>query len=327
MKSRHLRSTRGVTLVEMLVAIFISSLVMAAMVGVFVNSAKDYNRNRQTSQSQMRSYLSADFISQEMRNAGYIVNWDTNPDAPPLAVNAAITGATPDLGTDTLTLRYAIGPFTDPLAVTTLGANAALGATALTVGALDINGDGTDDITPGTMIVLYQVPATVEVHLILGTVAPNQITLASGIRNTDGVPIGSIVAIVRETSFWTEGGNLMIRTDGVNQQLAANVEDLQAVLITKSGGMTGDGDTTNDGTDDTGTSYGDNPSFGSLSASQRQDVRALRLSVTGRSDQLLQKKTATVPPSLEDHDRSGEAADQFDRQIQQFTVKVRNFGL
>ena len=163
-----------------------------------------------------------------------------------------------------MTLRYALGPFTSPTAVTTLSVLAATGATNLTVGALDFNGDGTNEITPGSLIVFYQAPATSEVHIVQGTASPNQLTLTNGIRNASGIPVGSTVAVVQESAFWAEGGNLMLRTAGANQQLAANVEDIQAVLITANGGIIGDGDGTNDGTDDTGAAYGDNP--GGLSA-------------------------------------------------------------
>ena len=116
----------------------------------------------------------------------------------------------------------------------------------------------------------------------------------------------------------------MTNSGGTNQRLATNVEDLQIALITKNQGIIGDGDNTNNGLDDSGTALGDNPT--ALTANQILEVRAIRVSLTSRSNKQLVDQLAKVPPSLEDRDRSGEVADRRVRRIQQTTVFLRNFG-
>ncbi len=362
MKISILKSVRGVTFIELLVSMSIAMLVMGAVTVTYISSTKHYTRNREMAQVQMRSRLSVDFISQELRNAGYLVNWDTtdkdadgNPDVPVMDINQggvnslqAIVGAFPDSNTDTITVRYALGPVAVAAGgttntVTTLNQPAVDDDVnnQITVNAVDFNGDGTNEITNGTLIAIYAPPTNVNVRRV-SAISGNILTLDRPIALPTGTPQfpanTTMVALVQETSFWIQGGNLMMntvweqnptgsnwrRSTAGNAILASRVEDLQMALLTKNQGIVGDGDGTNNGIDDSGVALLDNP--GSLPETQLREVRSVRLSLTAQGTRGLQDKASAVPPSLEDRDRSGEAADQILREVQQTTVYLRNLG-
>lgn len=314
MKHSFLFSSRGSSLIELMLAITIS-LIITGFIGLtYSSTAKRYVHNREMFRTQMRTRLGVDYISQELRNSGYIVNWDTDPDEPPLAINKAITGTVRDPNTESITLRYAVGPVTGPLSanvVTTLSAAANQNATDMTVDTLNIDGNAANgnEIAAGSLIAIYNPPTQVNVRRVTSTAPPDRITFNKGLSST--FPVGSIVAVVRETSFWIEGGNLMMRTSGNNQIAATNVEDLQVALINNDQSVVGDVSSAN---------------FAGMTTTQMLNSRAVRLSLTSNSDRVIVDKVASAPPSLEDHDRSAEPGDRILRRVQQTTVYLRNFG-
>jgi prepilin-type N-terminal cleavage/methylation domain-containing protein len=301
-------SNRGATLIELMIALAIASTIVGLIGQTYVSTAKSYIYNREMFQTQMRSLLSIDYISQELRNAGYIVNWDATPDAPPLAINQAITGAVPDANTESITLRYAIGPLSGAGAqVATLNGahNAGAGTTLLTVLPL------TFAIPAGTLVAIYSPPTTVNVRRTAANSSIGATTISLTNAYTSNFSSGSIVAPVQEVSFWVQGGNLWMRTGGSNQQLAGNVDDLQVVLINSDQSLIGDV-----------SSAG----FAGLTTTQLFNARSMRVSLTARSVHAVVDKSAVVPPSLEDHNRSADPADKLLRRVQQTTVYLRNFG-
>lgn len=299
----------GLTLIELMIATAIASVIVLALVQNYADTAKVYVRNREEFQAKTSAILAGDFIMRELRSAGYIVGWDTNAVSPPIAVNQAITGATVDPNTESLTVRYAQGPLTGagaPVAVLNGVHNA--GGTTLTVQPL------TFAISNETLVAIYSPPGTVNVRRVSAAGNVGGTTIALATPYTGNFTTGDVVAIVQESSFWIQSGNLWMRnfpTAGANQQLAANIEDLQIALINADQSVIGDVSSA---------------TFAGLTTAQLLNARAVRLSLTARSSRPLLDRPAEKPPSLEDHNRSGEPADQIRRAVEQTTVYLRNFG-
>jgi len=299
MRCNPLCSSRGTTLIELLISTTIS-VAMVGFVGViYQNASQHYVGNREKSQTQMRSRLSIDFLAQELRNAGYILSWDPNPVAPPLAINQPIPGAAVDANTESITIRYALAPLTATLSGAPIG-------NLLTVNALPFS------MPANSLIAIYSPPSTVNVRRVAAAVNVGDLTITLMTAPENTFNAGNFVTPVVENSFWVEGGNLMMRSGGNNQRLSGGVEDLQVALINKDQTVTGD--VSSDG-------------FAGMTTTQILDTRAIRLSLTGRSKRILSDKKVLVPPSLEDHDRSGEPPDRLVRKVQQTTTYLRNMGV
>ena len=303
--------SRGFTLTEVMAAMLIASMVLAAVAATYTSSVRGFTRNRELAQTQMRARVSLDFVAQEFRNAGHLVNWDQ---APPVGLGsldtiAPIAGAAPMAGTDFITLRYTLGPI--PARAATLANPLPLPVPPfiLTVDRIDLDGDATNgnEITAGSLVAIYVPPMTVNLRRVQATPTATTITLdPAGPGVSPALGVNSFVAVVQETSFWIEqvGGipSLMMRStgDATNRTLAANVEDLQLVFLNANGALT---------------------------VATDPNVRAVRLGLTARSARTVQDRAATIPPNLEDHNRGAEAPDQFLRRVEQTTVYLRNYGV
>lgn len=73
---KYLKKKNGFTLIEIMVSIAISSLVIAGVYGVYTIQQRSYTVQEQVSEMQQRIRAAVDFMSREMRMAGY------NPPAP-----------------------------------------------------------------------------------------------------------------------------------------------------------------------------------------------------------------------------------------------------
>lgn len=307
MKPQRLQSAAGFTLIEILVSLVIASLVILYLAETYSNTSKMYVHNKEKSLTESRALLASDYISQEIRNAGYIVGWDATPDASAIAVNQPITGATVDPNTESLTVRYAQGPLTGVGApVAALNGPHAIGVSALTVQPLTVA------IGSGALVAIYNPPSTVNVRrtAAASSIGATTITLLNPTSLTFNT--GAVVAIVQESSFWVQSGSLQMRTAGANQQIARDVEDLQVAFVNKDQSVTGNVSSA---------------AFAGMTTAQLRDVRAVRLSLTARTGRPLADVQSVIPPSLEDHNRSIEPADKLLRVVEQTTVYLRNLGL
>ncbi|MFQ5543050.1 MAG: prepilin-type N-terminal cleavage/methylation domain-containing protein [Nitrospiria bacterium] len=296
-------SSPGFTLIELMLAMTIS-LAMVGLIGItYTNSTKKYIHNREKSQVQMRSRLSLDFISQELRNAGYLLTWEASTSTPPLGINQVIPGATVDPGTESITVRYAVSPLNATLNGVPAGTPP---GTMLPVNALPFS------IPMNALVAIYSPPATTNMRRVAFSNSPGDTTVKinQAVSNTFGS--GDFMTLVEENSFWIEGGNLMMRTGGSNQLLSSNVEDLQVVLIDKDENLIGE------------TS---SASFSTLTTANILDIRAVRVSLTSKGNGTLVDMQASRPPSLEDHDRSSEDVDQVFRDVESTTIYLRNFSV
>ena len=67
----HIRSEQGFSLVEMLLAMAIGSIVMAAIVNMFVNQRKAYAIREQVTEMQQNARTGIDYLVRELTMAGY----------------------------------------------------------------------------------------------------------------------------------------------------------------------------------------------------------------------------------------------------------------
>ena len=309
MKPLFPKGQAGYTLLELMVAMGISVAVIGFIGITYTANVKRYVHSRQKSQTQAGARLSLDFISGELRDAGYVVAWDPTPDAPPFGINQPITGAIPDPQTETITIRYALAPLTaaSPTAAALTGPPTGINGTTIPVAPLPFS------IPANGLIVLYSPPATANVRRVASAagIGATSVTLLTPPSSTSAFKAGDLLVLVQENAFWVEGGDLMMRTGGANLKLAPNIEDLQVALIDKDEKVTGD----------TGST-----AFAGMTTAQLMETRAVRLSLTSRSKIPVPDMAAAPPPSLEDHDRSGETADHFLRGVEETTVYLRNFG-
>jgi prepilin-type N-terminal cleavage/methylation domain-containing protein len=71
MHSRPLRDPRGFTLVEMLVALIVASIVGLSMVKLFINQHQAFLRQNEGVRATQNARAGVDMMARELRNAGY----------------------------------------------------------------------------------------------------------------------------------------------------------------------------------------------------------------------------------------------------------------
>ena len=67
----YIRSQQGFSLIEMLVAMAIGAIVMAAVVNMFINQSKAYAIRNQVTEMQQNARTGIDFLTREITMAGY----------------------------------------------------------------------------------------------------------------------------------------------------------------------------------------------------------------------------------------------------------------
>jgi prepilin-type N-terminal cleavage/methylation domain-containing protein len=86
--------TSGMTLVELMVAIAIGTLVTAAVVGLFISSLANFAGLGNYAELTGQSRLSLDRLSREIREATQVVSWNTTGHTKSLTVANAFAGTT-----------------------------------------------------------------------------------------------------------------------------------------------------------------------------------------------------------------------------------------
>jgi type IV pilus assembly protein PilW len=94
----QIRSQRGFTLVEMMVAVVIMGLVLMAIYQSFISQFRSYTAQDNVSAVQVDVRTAADMIARDIRNAGFAVQTGTNP------VDLAVNGGA---GSDSIRLNLA----------------------------------------------------------------------------------------------------------------------------------------------------------------------------------------------------------------------------
>ena len=71
MNIKHLNSQRGLSLIELMIAITLSILIVAAMIGLFVNSKENYRMNENMSRLQENARFAVSFMAGDIRMTDY----------------------------------------------------------------------------------------------------------------------------------------------------------------------------------------------------------------------------------------------------------------
>lgn len=227
-------SEKGLTLVELLIAMAISGIVVAAIYTAFVTQQKSYTIQDQVAETQQNARVALDLITREVRMAGYgQPSWSLNADIDGDGDNEAVTepitivdgGGNPDRIT-------VIGCFeSDPA---TLASTALIGDTVLILQNA------------------YQASrfnTTTKSNIFIGGFDNAKITGISGRTltidtdlNTSGnqglirsFEAGSEVNLVKVVTYFVEDHTLKRdeNTGAGGQPLAENIEDLQITYANK----------------------------------------------------------------------------------------------
>jgi Tfp pilus assembly protein PilW len=87
-KIAHFRNDRGFSLIEVLIALFMTALVIASVFGIYINQHKNWTIQEQLTDSQQNARAAIDELTRQIRMAGYnlpeglkaIEAFNTNPD-------------------------------------------------------------------------------------------------------------------------------------------------------------------------------------------------------------------------------------------------------
>jgi type IV pilus assembly protein PilW len=71
MKSKQMKTQKGLSLIELMIAISLSIVVVAAMIGLFVNSKENYRMNENMSRLQENARFAVSFLARDLRMADY----------------------------------------------------------------------------------------------------------------------------------------------------------------------------------------------------------------------------------------------------------------
>lgn len=131
MISKSFQRQRGLSLVELMVAMALSLLLMLGVIQIFLSSKQTYSTNSALSRVQESGRFAMDFLAQDIRNTGYkgqctgtprehgsidalmgledpILGWDDIDERPAHLPNSA--AGTPVAGTDAILIKFAAGP-------------------------------------------------------------------------------------------------------------------------------------------------------------------------------------------------------------------------
>jgi type IV pilus assembly protein PilW len=99
-KTKHARSQCGLTLIELMIALLISSILMFGVGTIYVSSKRGYNIQDNLARQQENSRFSVELLVHDLRMAGYPKRYVSSP---------IVTGSTADGGgtaNDTVTVEY-----------------------------------------------------------------------------------------------------------------------------------------------------------------------------------------------------------------------------
>ncbi len=233
MKRRMMRQSKGVTLIELLIALVISAILVAGIYRTFINQQRSYATQEQVADMQQNVRVAINRMMREIRIAGFGgKNENTNGNNDIITVFGAVNGfaniinpvndtIVDGINHDQITV---IGAFRQ---IGTLGAAANAGATTV-----DINYGG-GSIKFGTAEKRYMcINGRYNYEVV--PAAGNPITLAKPAALNESHLAGEPVFLVEAITYGLEknpqGNPVLFRdtnTGGGNQDVAENIENLQ----------------------------------------------------------------------------------------------------
>jgi len=229
-----MKKEEGMTLVELLVAMAISGIVVAAVYTAFITQQKSYTVQDQIAEAQQNSRVGLDLIAREVRMAGYgqpawAMNADTDGDGDDEPVTDPVTVVDGGGNPDRITV---IGCF-DPTSAT-LAVAASSGDTVLTL-------QDSDEAS--------RFNTTTKNSIFIGGFENAKITAISGRTLTIDIDpttsgnqglfrsydTGAEVHLVKAVTYYVEDETLRRdeNTNAGGQPLAENIEDLQLTYANK----------------------------------------------------------------------------------------------
>jgi len=212
-----IKPEKGVTLIELVVAMGISGILLAAIYAMFVTQNRSKVNSDQVSEMQQNLRVASDMIERDIRNTGYGLANVLPTDLVPLVVTNSTTGP------DSLTIR---GNFDD--------------ITTYAPGVIGVASPGTIVVDDATGFQKYdyiviadaQNPAHTEAAQIIAVPSGNNLTV-DGVVNAH--PANCLIHDIRQKSFSVNGNHELIlalqdpaNINGtISHLVAENVEDLQ----------------------------------------------------------------------------------------------------
>jgi type IV pilus assembly protein PilW len=195
------RFQRGLSLVELMIAITLSIFIVAAMISLFINSKENYRLNENMSRLQENARFAVSFLSRDIRMADYRAciagpNSDRNANAVTGQNNTGLDG------TDTVTVAWQADNCTDDVTVVYSIQTGASGSPAL---FRSVNGAAAEELVEGIedLQILYG-------QDIDNDDVPNYFVDAATITNmAQAVSVRvSLVARTLETNLAADGGRI-----------------------------------------------------------------------------------------------------------------------
>jgi prepilin-type N-terminal cleavage/methylation domain-containing protein len=295
---KRIYKQHGFTLVELMVVVVIFFFILAGVFTAYITQHHASVIQAQVSDAQQNVRLAMDFLSKEIRMAGFgkpagSVNGFADAVFPAIN-NDATSGNNVLNGTDQITI------VTGYRQISTLSSPATAGATSVS-----LNGNGNMFDTGTKQYVCIDATSQNDNYVVSGA-ASSSLTLSSVL--TRDYKQGAAVFLVKAITYSVNDARVLTRnenTGGGAQTIAPNIEDLQFAYQLADG------------------TWSNTPGIPG-------DIRVVRINVLGRTNfedhNPGQSGTIGQRPDIEDHDVTN-STDGFRRRLLTSVVEARNLGL
>jgi len=298
MQDLLLKENKGVTLIELMIALVISTILVGGTYSIFVSQQRTFTVQDQVVGAQQDGRAALTIMAKDIRMTGMLTGVDGFS---VYGATEAITPGNSSTGPDQIRVVYAAEEFTSGGTSVTV-TNVANNVVTLShpIGGF-FNGSNKNFVAFEGKNAVYQISSA----------SDNILTLISGSTPPDNLDAFAARVFRVRAITYSVSGNTLQRNDGEGAQTLAGaatnqsqVEDLQIAYQV-------DGDTTN--------WYNTTPSGKSTS-----DIRAVRINLLVRTPVEDTKDQNYTRPGLEDHAESA-TPDGFRRRVYTTVVKLRNF--
>jgi prepilin-type N-terminal cleavage/methylation domain-containing protein len=295
---KRIYKQQGFTLVELMVVVAIFMFIIAAVLEAYTTQQHASVTQEQVSDAQQNGQIAMDFLSKEIRMAGFGM--------PATAVNGFSNAISPAINNDA-TSGNGVLDGTDQITVVTGYRQISTLANAATQGTFTItlNNNGNNFDTNKKKYVCIDA-TTQEDNYVVSSGAGNTLTLSSAL--TRDYDVGAPVFLVKAITYSVNEARVLTRdenTGGGAQTIAPNIEDLQFAY------QLADGTWSNAPADPT-------------------VIRAVRINVLARTrledHNPGTSGTISQRPAIEDH-AGNTVKDGYRRRLLTSVVEIRNLGL
>lgn len=217
----EIRQSKGMTLVEMMIAIGITVIVMAMSLSIFTSQFGSYNRGKNVKEVQQSGQEVIGVLKSDLMQAG----WSVSPRMAFFFQDGGANGTDTIVLNDTSIISLANDPAARALVLamnypggTTMGNS---GTSSIPVPALDLNGDLADDfVSAASQYVISDGTLWTQKVAMINTIAGNTLQLASSLTGT----------MVAPAIFYSSVNGILNRSDrstGGLLPMVENVVDLQ----------------------------------------------------------------------------------------------------